>query len=629
MYAFLPKRQLQSVVAHQLASHQIPAVGVQNTVLRDACQDDIPRFGKEYVLEYVPFPYEVHHYQIFQAMSLRTGRLLIILMPRGYGKSTILFILILHAICYGTERYIVLIEHDGDIAGSVVQKFVKVFEENPIILRDFPDVRPATPWAPSGGELNFSNGVMLRCMGLNQLKSRGTTHHQHRITFAAGNDLVDLKNAKSPTETKFIYDVMTTDLAKAGPLPEQGTMRRCYIGTSISQTDAAWALSQSPMVRVLKIPAILGADETVKKFIEVVSNDARNIADYCEQLEREKAFLVETGVPDVTMEITEQERWHYIRKNADLYAPFFTIPEEGEEQQFIDRGPLKSSWSRVYSMAFFVFDAAEDTGAFMQERQHVTGDTAYKKFYEHWFIEYNVLPEGLYQFGMAIDTSGEPKAGTDPMAIVAGALHIETRNFYILEAWTDQATPEELLHKAHEIYWRNFRQYDRAAFVFLEGLVSAAGMGRAYFRQGAENMRQQEPDKVEFWAPLDIVEVPAVKNKDSRLLAMRPIAEKQIFHVKRKHSQQGVLVTQWCNWIPGTNTHKIGTFERKIDLADMHTLLYQNISIHSRPPVVLISPPNNPAASSSALKSRHKFVSPAKTPGGASKKMLDKMNRPV
>ena len=111
----------------------------------DLCRSDVPGFGKVYAPEYVPEEYADHHYTIFQVMSLQTGRLAVILLPRGAGKSTILFIIALHAVCFSLEKYILLVEHDGVVAQSVTKKFVKMFEENPNIIQDLPNVRPSVP----------------------------------------------------------------------------------------------------------------------------------------------------------------------------------------------------------------------------------------------------------------------------------------------------------------------------------------------------------------------------------------------------------------------------------------------------------------------------------------------------
>jgi hypothetical protein len=611
----LKRRQRRYQENARRAVHFTVAVPTGKDVIflpdRLACERDIPLFGKTYIPDYVTAEYAPHHFLMFQAMQTRTSRIVLVLLPRGAGKSTILFLIALHAVCYSLEPYIVQIEHDGDLAGTIVQKFVKVFEENQKVIHDFPDVRPSTPWSPSSGELNFTNGCIIRFMGLNQLKSRGSTHHEHRITLAICNDLVDLKNAKSRSETKFIYDMITKDLAKAGPLPGEGILRRCYLGTSISQTDAAWQLSQSPMVKVIKIPAINGHPDRIKQLMAVISEDARHISDFCDQIEREKeAQLDAEEISPEELEITDRERWAYIRANREKYAPFFAIPDEGDEDGFLGRdGALQSYWPEVYSMAFFVFDAAEDTGAFMQERQHVTSDAAFQKVFREWFVPYDgTLPRGLYRFGLAIDTSGEPKEGTDPMAIVAGAFNLTTRDLYILEVWSDQATPEKLLSVAHEIYWRQFRTQDRTASVFLEAIVSAKGLGRSFFQQGAENAQHRHPSRADFWDPLPVKEVPPGGNKDLRLLAIRPELEQQRIHVMSGHSQQDLLVTQWCGWIPGTNTHKLMEIEYKIDTADAMTMLYTQLQKRPRKKPAQSQEPrrNQPPARSAYDRFRHR-----------------------
>ena len=549
---------------------------------RRACQTDLALFGKTYIPEYVKEDYEDHHREIFRVMggARRSGRIIVILLPRGAGKTTILFIVTLHAVLYGLEPYIVQIEHDGELAEEHCQKFVKVFEENHAVRRDFPEVRPSIPWSPSAGELNFSNGVLIRCMGLNQLRSRGSTHHESRITFAVANDLVDLNNARSPAQTKFIYDLLMKDLAKAGPLPGQGVLRRCYLGTSLSQTDAVWMLTASPVAHVIKIPAINGDEEKIKEFVESVSMMSRQISDYCEELENSRDFETdeETVMRD-TIGITDKQRWTFIRRHREIFQKYFTIPDEGQEQNFEDIGPLKSYWARVYSMAFLTFDAAEDTAAFMQERLHQTGDIAFQRFHAKWFLPYTNLPEDSednWIYGMSIDPSGKPQEGTDPMAIYAGAYNRRRRELYTLECWSDQATPKELVEKTYDIFWRCFSA-EKKVTIFLEDTISFSGVGIELFESIRKNKISENSGRkaTQYWGRLPIKVVKPTGNKLNRIAAIRPFAEQGRIYIKPGHSQQELLIKQFVRF-SGRQAHGILPIEFKLDLPDMLCLFRES-----------------------------------------------------
>lgn len=578
----------------------------------DLCRSDVPGFGKVYAPEYVPEEYADHHYTIFQVMSLQTGRLAVILLPRGAGKSTILFIIALHAVCFSLEKYILLVEHDGVVAQSVTKKFVKMFEENPNIIQDFPNVRPSVPWKPSGGELNFTNGTLLRCIGLNQLRSRGSTHHESRITFAIMNDLVDLKNARSATETAFIYDLATKDIAKAGPLPGEGILRRCYLGTSISQTDAAWQLSTAPMSKVIKIPAVRGEHDTVKALMQVISDDARQINDYCDALEAQKLAQVEAGIlnPEEAT-LTNVERWEYLRSHREQYEPFFAFPEPGYEDGFCDEtdSHLKSYWPQVYSMAYFTFVAAEDTSAFMQEFQHVTGDTSLLLFYTHWIQPYQELSKDVLDrliVGLSVDPSctQEDTKNNDPAALIAIGYDPVTKDRYWLYVCEDWLTPDALVYKIFEIAnapvpfvphlkikdLPGFRVYfeSNQAQVFGLSLLDTTRKYEIELKRKAfypaeegetiQRVRPVEYHEPSYWSRFPVRKVNQTENKIDRINSTRSVFEQRRHHYIPGHSQQDLLRSQYGKY-QGMPTHGASIpLERKIDGIDAVTTFENQIS---------------------------------------------------
>jgi len=260
-------------------------------------------------------------------------------------------------------------------------------------------------------------------------------------------------------------------------------------------------------------------------------------------------------------------------------------------------------WPTTFPMWDFVFEiAAQGSDTFLQERQHITGDTRFQKFRRDWFVPYEELPPGDYNFGMAIDPSGEPKDGTDPMAIVAAAYEKHTGDVYLLEVWCQQATPDELVEAAQDMYFRHFLLQGRPATVYLEAIVSAVGFGRGYFRNMAAQKRAAEPDNPK-WTEMHLApEVKQTVKKELRLMAMRPLAEQRKIHVIPGHSRQDLLVEQICNW-QGTSTHKNLPIQYKIDAFDALTTLISQIKNVGRAPVWLApEPPAKPARPSAGIR---------------------------
>ena len=581
-------------------------------------------FAKCYLPEFVPFPFTEHHHQAMQCLQIR-GRLVVIVCPRNFGKGTMALIDNVYDICYGLEPYIVRLEHDAKAAKDEAFKIAHIFTHNMKIMIDFPHVRPRFgSWSPAKGELRFEHGMRFSSLGLLELV-RGRTELASRISKVQVNDPVkNAQEARSVTHNNDVYDLMIRSIAKAGGSMQETPISYCMLTTCQAQGDATDLLSRSPMAKVYKLPALLGEPDIIKDLLDTLSQEVPSIRAFCDEIEAEGH------------NVNYADRQRFFQERQSIFGKFFET--------------IRSYWKERFPLVDLFFDAAADTAAFAQEMLHITGDTAFQKFYHSWFQPYDgTLPPGHYHYGMAIDTSGEPKEGSDPMAIVAGAWHIETGNLYILEVWCDQATPEELVKHAHDIHQRQFkarlgyqlndeaweslkRQHptcplpqlhpirdrffpDKTAFmdalrpllstthgnvfqkeimeladlsrqasVYLEALVSATGMGRSLFRQTA---RATGDD------PLPVYEIKPTEKKEVRIMAMRPVVEQRRIYLIPGHSQQDLLKTQWCNW-RGESTHKKLPIEFKIDCADACTLLYNNITTQSRPPVVLISPPKPP-----------------------------------
>lgn len=599
-FIFLPRRTARTQLKEIMGSFQdsfsertqgsflLPLDPSQREQRRERGREDIAWWLRTYLPQYFTFPFSPSHEKIFELFYVK-GQLVVIVLPRDSGKGTSLFGLTLHGMTYDLLPFPTRVEYNFDIALQELYKFEDALTNNLRYLADY-DLRPGSPWRASKGLLTLNNGRQLRYIGMDQV-ARGTVSLNFRIDPLIANDLESLTSVRSPTQTQKTVDFMTKDSAFAGSALSEGGHTYIYVGTKLSKKCATQRMIDSPMAESYEFPAIIGSMATVKELMDVVSDDARGMREFNRHIRTQRQHL-----PRAERNPTSEDRKRYV-----LEHPQFS--------RFLQE--LQSYWPERFAMWDIIFEAAKGTGIFMQEMMHNPEDTAFQKFYRSWFMPYNgILPDGAYKLGMAIDTSGHPKDGTDPMAIVAGGLRCETGDFYTLEVWSDQATPEELLQKAHEIYWRNFRSQDRDAIVFFEALVSAGGMGTSFFRQGAGNQKQLHPEQGAFWDMLPVVEIPPTGNKDIRMLSMRPEIEKRRVHVCFEHSQQDLMVKQWCNWIPGTNPHRMLDIEHKVDTADMFTLLFQNIKVQSRPPVVLFSPPAPHKTPSAGIAKPGRLVSP-------------------
>jgi hypothetical protein len=522
--------------------------------------EHLPEFLPYYMPQAFDQEMQDHHLVELQCLQVR-GNLVVVVLPRDYGKTTIADGFTVYNVAYGLDPYIMRFEHDLSTGQRQINNLVNAFTTNETIMADF-DVTPGTIWRPRFGELSFVNrnpyahykDLMVRYAGIQNI-ARGTSYDFSRISLAIFNDVVKNRmEARSAARNQMVWDIVKADVGMAGAAYTSGTpISMIFITTIQAQGDISDRLCHDPSAMVYKVPAIQGEESVVKAFVEYVSNDIPHIQAFKESLQGKPPHL--TGY-----QITSDDHRIYCESHPE-YVRFFK--------------EVTSSWPHVFPLWDFVFEI-EQAGSdiFLQERQHITSDTKFQKFYHEWYLDYDELPacDDLV-FGMGIDLSGEPKEGTDPMAIVCGAYRISTGDVYILEVWCDQATPEGVIEQAHRMYQRNIRGLGREGHVFLEAIVSATGMGRSYFRTLSAKNLDQNPA---LWAELPVMEIIQTIKKDLRLASMRPITEQRKIHVIRGQSQQNLLIEQWCNWV-GQNPHKPLPIEFKIDAADAMTLLVENL----------------------------------------------------
>lgn len=534
----------------------------------------IPEFLHTYFDYAFYYPFQQHHLIELQCLQIR-GRLVVVVLPRGFGKTAIADGYTAYDVAYGLDPYIVRFEHDLSAAQRQIQNLVNAFTTNTKMLADF-QVFPGKIWRPQKGELSFINRnpyavhkeIFVRYVGIQSI-ARGTSYDFSRISLAIVNDAVKSSlEARSPAWNTRIMDILKKDIGMAGAAHSSGSpISTIFITTIQANGDVSDQLTRDPFALVYQVPAIQGDPAVVQAFVAHVSLDIPNIKTFVTGIEGAPPYL--TG-----QKTTTADHARYCQQPA--YQSYFA--------------QMQSTWPEVFPLWDFVFEiAATDSATFLQERQHITGDSKFQKFVDEWFVEYETLPDGDYRYGLGIDTSGLPKEQSDPMAIVAIAYHVETDDVYCLEVWCDQATPEELVARVHDIYARQFTAYGRTAQCYLEALVSAAGMGKAMFEARAEAQRAQHPDHPEWqrlWATLDMQEVTPKVAKEVRLLALRPVCEQRRVHVQRRHSQQALLVQQACNW-RGQATHKPLPPEFKIDAFDALHLVWSKIAGQSRAPVML------------------------------------------
>ena len=501
------------------------------------------KFGEFYFPRYVTFPYADFHPQVMQNFQIR-GRLVVIVLPRNAGKGTMAFIDNMYDIAYATETYIIRIEHDGRAAKDESFKISHEWTTNFQLMRDF-EVGPGPTWRPGFGELRFSNGVRFQALGLKELV-RGRTELHSRISKVQVNDPVkNAQEARSAVHTQDVYDLVMRSVAKAGGSLQEESISYCVLGTCQARGDALDRLVRSPMAKVHKIPALIGEQQVIADLMDCLSSHAIEMRQYCDDIEQ------------TTGNVTFEDREQYFQDRWNDFAPFFA---------------LESYWADRFPVVDLFFDAAGDTGGFAQEMLHLTEDVKYIKFQDAWFLPYNgQIPDGPVTYAMTIDPSGEPKEGTDPMAIYAGGYHHKLKEAFTQHVWCDQGTPNDLVEKTYEIFWKCYpwyRQKRRGVAVYMEDSIGSSGSGYALF-ETTRKLKIAEGGDPEYWMrlPLQLLDPGKLGNKLAGISALRPHFEQGRMHYIPAHSHQELMKTQFLNY-NGKHTHQFLPPEFKIDICD-------------------------------------------------------------
>lgn len=552
----------------------------------------------EWMATYIPDDFSSsfasYHPEIIQYLDIR-GRLVLLVVFRNSGKGTLLKGYTCHAACYGREPYITRMEHDKDTATNELLDLVREFQTNPRIISDYGMLcgdMYGMPFRPAKGEVFLRTPVLpgiphtqeftyMRYVGLDSIIRGTVTLNRKRIGRLIVNDPVKgYVEAHSPSHTVKVVSMIKSDAGFAGGAytESETPISITVVGTCQARGDVIDQLRKEPMSKVLALPAIEGDPTLVEELMQVISDDILNLRDYVDKIEEEE------GRND-----TPEDHDTYIREHYDKYGKFV-------EQ-------IQPAWEARFTIADYVFVAANwGTDVFMQEEQHETLDLATQRFHDSWFQEYSLIPHEYPPqilmvmpghpliYLMTIDVAGEPKEGSDPFAVYAGAYHKKLKNLYTKHYWCDQATPKELAIKVYEVFWACFPWYEgKGVVVYLEDTVGYSGIGKVYLntvrkemireveqhwqqilndaikedasKQELHQIRQDAEKEISearrYWRrlPIKMLKPVSMGNKLAGISKLRTNAQQRQIRVQRRHSQQQLLVTQFTNHT-GKPTHE-------------------------------------------------------------------------
>lgn len=150
-------------------------------------RSDFHWFCRHYLREYFHCEPAPFHRELAELIEMRER--VVCAAPREHAKSTVVsFAKVLHAICYGTARFIVLIRESEDVAKQAVDDLRQELEQNERILEDFGDLIGKRKWTEA--EFVTANDVKVLGRGRGS-PVRGLRFKQWRPDMVIVDDIED------------------------------------------------------------------------------------------------------------------------------------------------------------------------------------------------------------------------------------------------------------------------------------------------------------------------------------------------------------------------------------------------------------------------------------------------------
>ncbi len=316
-------------------------------------------WGKKYVPHYFTRPFSHAHFTLaaeLDRLTLTRAQKVVIIMPRGYAKSTFAsFLKALKSICECTERYILIGSKTEDQASKYLASIKEELESNPLIREDYPSAcTQGKVW--NNSRIETGNDVCVEVFGKGT-GVRGRKFKQWRPTLIISDDLQESDDVNSPTMRNNDIEWYNRSLMPCGDTDTNYFL----IGNNLHQESIVAKCAVNPEYKAIRFSAI-----------EIwPSDDAMKLWDAWEE-----KFLSCRSEEDKE----ECELFYNDRKAA---------MDEGAQLLW----PEKESLYQLMSMRASIGHAA-----FEAEKQNNPRDPSKCEFSEEWFGEeryYNELPKGI------------------------------------------------------------------------------------------------------------------------------------------------------------------------------------------------------------------------------------------
>lgn len=194
---------------------------------------DVAWFAKTFLPDYFRFEYSRMHLELLDLLqygACHRGRHLVVAAPRGNAKTTVMLLLqCIHAICYGYERYIVIVGQKQSESADKVAMLLDELRQNPHLKAVFGNLAPGLHM---GGRLSFTtaNGVKVKAISRGQ-SIRGQQQGGNRPTLMILDDVETLEEVQNPELREATWTWLNRDILPAGQV--DGSTNITVIGTCL------------------------------------------------------------------------------------------------------------------------------------------------------------------------------------------------------------------------------------------------------------------------------------------------------------------------------------------------------------------------------------------------------------
>ncbi len=176
-------------------------------------------FAKHYLPQHIQLPYSPKHLEIYtllSALSERRGQKVALAAPRGFGKSTqITNVYLPHRICYGKERYIMILSATTSQATHILDGIKRELTENQKLLHDFPELTGPRPVPWTEDEIVTPNGIKVAAFGAEQ-QLRGRKFGPFRPSLIIADDLETADNTLTQESREKLKELVNRTILLLG-----------------------------------------------------------------------------------------------------------------------------------------------------------------------------------------------------------------------------------------------------------------------------------------------------------------------------------------------------------------------------------------------------------------------------